>query len=79
MQLRQCTLQQTVTVAAVLQTLGFPEIWGCHSNADVNSRLLGYDSIYIVQNRIISEKRTALVCYVWKATEQLIYTYLSWL
>ena len=34
-QLRPLTTQQAVTVVSVLQTSGLPEIWGCHSNADV--------------------------------------------
>jgi hypothetical protein len=37
--------QQAVTVAAHLQTLGLPEIWGCHSDADVDSGLLGRKSV----------------------------------
>ena len=44
-QLRPLTAQYAVTAAAVLQTLGLPEIWGCHSDADVESSLLGYDSL----------------------------------
>jgi len=44
-QLRPLTTQYAISVVAVLQTAGLPEIWRSHTDADVDSSVLGYDSI----------------------------------
>jgi len=44
-QLRSLTTRYAVTVAAVLQTLGLPKVWGCRRNVDVEASLLKYDSM----------------------------------
>jgi hypothetical protein len=44
--MRPLTELQAVAVSAVSQRLGLLEIWGCHSDADIDSSFEGYDSWY---------------------------------
>jgi len=46
-QLRPITTQKPVNVTVVLHTFCIPEIWDCFSDADADSSLVRYDSVYI--------------------------------
>jgi hypothetical protein len=42
-------------LAAVLQTMGLPEIWCCHSDADADFGLLEYDAVQTSYDQPVEE------------------------
>jgi hypothetical protein len=68
---RLLTTQQAVTIATVMQTLGLPDLLGRHSDVDVDSALLGCDSVWIGYNH--PDDFSTMLCYASNATVQPIY------
>ena len=76
-QLKPLTTWWGVAVTATLQTLDLPKILGCHSDAYVDSSLLGYDCVDWFEWTNLWEKLNAFLRFISNASVQP--TYLYWL
>ena len=72
-QLRLLSTHRAVTVATVLQTFGLPEIWACHSEADVDYSVPGWLRVDGLKSTNLSGKLTAVQCYISNSTKQQMY------